>query len=227
MIHIGDETAKAVSGLYPARHVGKNRDEVEVYEIDVAALEDLSTAPLPQQPLVSASSALPQALAPSAVQAPPVTSPPVESFVPLRAQSAEKPVLQGTQQSPETRDMRPTQASVESSAKPAPQVPIIKVGPLTEATPGGPSSDSTGPWWGWRYLGLGFFLHWGSSVLSGFMPFPEVATNLFRGVFAISVMCVPPYVLYALLRGRSNDAKQSAIAFVVFFVGLLFVVGST
>ena len=228
MIHIGDETAKAVSGLYPARHVGKNRDDVEVYEINVAALGDLSTAPLPQQPLVSASSVLPQALTPSAIQAPPVTTPPAESFTPLRAQAAEKPIVQSTKQSLKARDVLPaSEAPVESSHKPAPQVPIIKVGPLTEATPGGPSSDSTGPWWGWRYLGLAFFLHWGSSVLSGFMRFPEAATNLFRGVFAISVMCVPPYVLYALLRGRANDAKQSAIAFVVFFIGLLFVVGST
>lgn len=34
-IHVGEETARAVEGLFPARSVGKNRDDIEVFEITV------------------------------------------------------------------------------------------------------------------------------------------------------------------------------------------------
>lgn len=229
MIHIGEETAQAVSSLYPARHVGKNRDDVEVYEIDVADLKHRGTTPLPQHRVVSVINPPATAAAPGVVQTPP----PVETFVPLRAQAAEQPAEHLEKQRPKPRDL-PSPAEVPprlsenpSAENPSAQIPVVKVGPLSESVPKSSVVEPSGPWWGWRYLGLAFFLHWGSSVLSGFMPFPEAAANLFRGIFAISVMCLPPYVLYALLRGRANDAKQSAAAFVVFFVGLLFVVGST
>lgn len=47
-IHVGEDTARAVEGLFPARSLGKNRDDIEVFELSVAAtIESDPPAPAP------------------------------------------------------------------------------------------------------------------------------------------------------------------------------------
>ncbi len=210
MIHIGDETAKAIEGIYPARHIGKNRDDVEVYEIDVSTFSQTqatTTAPLPVIPPPVSSAIVPPAVETFASTAP------ASSLAPLRA-----PVAQ----------QLPPPLEVKAPASPTAPSPTVTVGPLSETTPSTPanqqartSGEQGGPWWGWRYLALGFFLYWGSVVLGSIIPIGVI--KIFRVFFGISVMGLPPYVLYAIIRGRSRDATQAAIAFVVFFLGLAFV----
>lgn len=207
MIHIGDETAKAIEGLYTVRHIGKNRDDVEVYEIDVQAhktskLSDSTPSIEPPQPVLT----------------------------PLRNSQTEAQPVEREHHQPLPTPV-PTMSPVPVSASvPARQEPkTVTVAPLNLEEKNQSQSHQSqaavsGPWWGWRYLALSFFLFWGSTVLSTFTPIPESAVNFFRVAFALCVVALPPYSVYALLRRQVQDAKQSMIAFIVFFLAFIYVV---
>ena len=232
MIHVGDETAKAVADLYPTRLIGKNRDDVEVYEIDVSVIRDAETELLSPSAAVlpALSEALPAAgmaspWRPKSPQ-PPVpetlvatpTQPPAEPSLPLPVAS---PSLSAIRSQPATGPGAAAAGPAAAQAPPAqrPEVQIVSVGPT--ATPA--LSNPSGPWWGWRYLALAFFLYWGCASLNQFLPMPGFAFRLFRGLLGIQLMGLPPYVVFCMSTGKSKWAQQAAIAFVVFTVGFMLV----
>ncbi len=192
MIHIGDETAKAVEGLYPTRYIGKNRDDIDVYEIDVNAN---ATAPLVENP----------------IRAP---------FTPLRNSPSETRLAPA-----EPVNSTPPPLQVQPQVSPRQEPETVTVGPIAPKTQQTPSE--VGPWWGWRYLALGFFLFWGSTVLATFLPVPKAAVSLFRVAFAFCIVSLPIYTLYSIVRGRMRNAKQSGLAFLIFSLTFAYVVSTT
>lgn len=209
MIHLGEETAKTVEGLFPVRHLGKNRDDVEVYEIDVSLIDDPSTNRLPSEA-------------------------PVSPLTPLRGQSlvSPKPPAPAAPTPPTPLPSVPAAPSVLATPVTVPPAaPVVSVAPLpAEDLPqrwGSDKAKSSPPWWGWRYLALAFFLDWGSAVMGEFVDFPTQAAEIFRSLFVLSILAIIPYAPYALIRGQRKNAMQSCLAFIVFFFGLAFIIDST
>ncbi len=154
--------------------------------------------------------------------------PPQPALTPLRTSQTEAPPEKLEQHQPCATAVPAMSSAPVTTSVPARQEPeTVKVAPLNldeKSHSRIHPPEATGPWWGWRYLGLSFFLFWGSTVLSTFAPVPESAVKLFRVTFALCVVALPPYSIYALLRRRLQDAKQSMTAFVIFFLAFVYVV---
>jgi serine/threonine-protein kinase len=233
MIHVGDETAKAIADLYPTRLIGKNRDDVEVYEIDVSVIRDGETELLSSSAAVLAD-ALPAAgvASPWRPKSPQLPAP--ETFIPTPVQHPVGPSLPLPVASPQSaglgaiRSQPAAGPGASAPGRPAAQPPpvhrpeaqIVAVGPLSPPTTLG---NPSGPWWGWRYLALAFFLYWGCASLNQFLAMPEFAFRVFRGLLGIQLMALPPYVVFCMSTGKFKWAQQAAIAFVVFTVGFMLV----
>ncbi len=239
MIHVGDETANAVAKLYPLRHVGKNRDDVEVYEIDVSQISDAGTErlssqlPTPPAPTVPPLVAAPLVSASATAWTPPSPEPPPPPATPgltsLRSQPAEH--MAQTLSPSALPATPPPPARSEDEPPPLPPRgaafgPSVVVAPIEQAQPQRETAPAGG-WWGWRYLALAFFLYWGSVVINGFLPLPSMAINFFRGCLGIQLMCLPPYALICLFGEKKGWAAQAVAAFVLFTGGFLVVAANS
>jgi serine/threonine protein kinase len=211
-IRLGDETVKALGDRYSVISQGQNRDDIEVFELDVYSAENKDRfypAPSPNQAPVSSSAStnelesseegLPEsAQAPKNGGAPPKDS---RETVSVASNSADS----GTG----TKELfRPKSGSVERKPETVSQDP-----------------DERMPWWGWKSL-AGLFLAWASvgfvSALApglGLQPLKK----LFLAGFGMHLMLTPFYCFYRTFKEDDAGAKEAFVAFGTFaFVGIVF-----
>ena len=161
LIRLGDTTVKAIGERYHTTLIGKNRDDIEVFEIGHEALHGESV-PAPPRP-------------------------------------------QPVQPSPP-----------KSVAKPTP-VELLK-----SETPVAEEEDDDSVWWGWRTMGLLFFLFTGVKFLGRMgLNIPHGPVQLISVLLAMHVGLIPIYCIVQLFRDREDLAKEAAVAGGVFLVGMV------
>jgi serine/threonine protein kinase len=199
LIRLGDTTVKAMSDRYAVKSLGENRDDIEVFEIGLEAIHgtgDTQDMPSPSPPPPKAEP-VPARVAPSPAKPTPGQEKPRKA---VRAKLPEPTI---SKESDETALFQP------------------KDGPPTiERKPDEPEDESV--WWGWRTLGLFFFLFFGVAALKAMgLNLPVRPANFIRGAFLMHLGLVPLYCIYQLFRNRESRAKEAAVAGGVFLVALL------
>ena len=220
-IHIGGETAAAVADHFSAKSVGKNRDDVEVFQLDLPSVQLESVPPPPQptqapkppqepepQPLRTEAKNLPAGVEPVR---PLETSAPKESAVP-------QPVVE----EPVTQEV-PTKESVAEKTKTlfVPKNPSGKLSNPVEKLVK-PELEDLGQWWGWKPLTIMFAVWWVITVLN----LPEGLRNLIGTPLVLSLFACPFYSVIVFIKGKRAWARQSAAAFCVFVAALFFIAAS-
>jgi class 3 adenylate cyclase len=163
LIRLGYTTVKAIGERYQTTLIGKNRDDIEVFEIGLEALHGAGAqTPAPPRP---------EPVRPS-------TPPIVDEPVPPRA--------------------------VESET----------VDPADE--------DDDAVWWGWRSIGLLFFLFTSIKVIERLgLDIPNGPVRLISVLLAAHVGLIPIYCIVQLFRNREDLAKEAAVACGVFLAGMV------
>jgi serine/threonine protein kinase len=122
----------------------------------------------------------------------------------------------------ETTDMPP-------SREPQPTLAGSKEASLTlEESPKDEDRDDDSVWWGWRTMGLLFFLVFGIQSINFAFPkaaIPSGPAGLIRGLLLLHLAFVPFYCIYKLFRNRESQAKEAAVAGAFFLGGLLIMAG--
>lgn len=203
-IRLGDETVRVLKGRYHTVSFGKNRDDIEVFEIDVHSAENADREFAPATKALGAATR--DALI-KAKDVPPLPSP--------RAQAAEE-----TREVPDSR-----QPAVAAPKKQ--KLETVAVGAETKPTP--PSKAETvvqeedrPAWWGWRSLGFLCFMWAGMLFINHAIPgirFPNGPRNFFSGLFLIHLGFTPLYAIFAMATSNTSRAKEAMVAFCVFFFG--------
>lgn len=203
-VHIGDETAKAVEGMFEARSVGKNRDDIEVFELTIP--EALEPALPPVEPAPEPKPVVPK---PEPAVEP---APKKELFKPKQPQPVQaKPSKTVVAKDTGKLLFQPKGTSSEASKS-------VQPAKIETEVP-----SSAGPWWGWRTLALAFFLSW-STALIGVVP--TGARKLFLAIFMLHLGGLPIYAFVKILKDQKQDARQAGIAFLVFGFGLMIIFSS-
>lgn len=214
-IHIGEDTAAAVSKFFVSHPIGKNRDDIEVFQID---LEKSMAKPASPPPPVQApvSPAIPdlKRLRIQADQEPEerfetnkISAGVVQNSAPL-VEALEEP----SQSPPEKQESKKLFVPKETQAKPVSS-------PIESPTP---ESKDQIRWWGWRSLSVLFIPTW-LALLAGI---DGLLSDLMSGPFLAHMLLTPVYSIYAFITGKRSWARQSAAAFCVFFAALCFLIAS-
>ena len=173
LIRLGDTTVKAIGERYQTTLIGKNRDEIEVFEIGLEALHGPGAgSPVPPRP---------------------------KPVPPAAPQKAEKPATPKTV---------PSETAAPQAVESETVVPA--------------DDDDDSVWWGWRSIGLLFFLFTSIKVIERLgLNLPDVPVRIISALLAFHVGIIPIYCIVQLFRDREDLAKEAAVAGGVFLTGMV------
>ena len=206
-IRLGDQTVRAIGMRYSVESKGTNRDDIEVFELDVHSPanrdkfhEPGPVTPPPTSPVEEISSTPPTPVVERSEA--PTEAPRPAPLPPAPLQKEPEP-----QKAPETRNASDSKELFR---------PKSETGERPVAA--GEEVDEKKPWWGWKTLSF-LFVAWASVGLANkVLPvslLPALESTL--GVFVVHLGLVPLYCIYAMFRGEPERAKEAAVAGGVFF----------
>lgn len=195
-IRLGDETVRAMGDRYEVISQGRNRDDIEVFEIDVHS--EANQKKLYPPPTFQRETKEPAA-EPEATP-----EPKKEKALVSAADTADMPL---------TKEQNPN-PPVESNSQ-----ELFRPKSETGQRPATVNKEDDSPWWGWKSLG-GLFLAWAAAALlkkALDVPMDDFIMGTF-GIFSIHLGLVPFYCIYCLYIGHFARAKEATVAGAAFLV---------
>lgn len=243
-IRLGDVTMQALGDRYHLEHKGTNRDDIDVYELDVHSPENLeriyegSSQPRPAPLPARESHPNPISRLSTSPSSPSLSTNPLPHELDSRKtnpmpQPVSQPVPQGPSAairhaSPaEPMDSRRYETNKDipsqpESANKVGRLPKVEVGPVGAASVSIPeTSDHRSPakrWWGWNSLGVLFLIWSGSGLLYEGFGLGEDLFGSSGALFLLHLAVLPFYCLLKLITGESSKAKEAARAGAVFLL---------
>ena len=207
-IRLGDTTVEALNGKYPVRSKGRNRDDIEVFELGPEVPAPGPTAPLEKG---SETRDMPPSSEPSPASISPRSEPVSPApFTPLSAKPATNPNPGPPPPFIPTGDYDPTRSKSFAQTE-----PTNLFNPKNETLTRGGSSVEDSYWWGWKSLGFLVFILTGILTVNRFIPgatIPHQGTRLFVSLFLLHLAFIPLYCIYQLFRDQEAKAKEAAVA---------------